>query len=138
VPKDARGESWTSGEFLHIALTQQAHEDAAAREANRLLFCDTDALATAIWHERYLNRFDPSVAAVSWSDRYDLVFLTDADFPWTDDGTRNSDEVRQHMQARFVDELEARGRPYVTLSGNVADRLTLAEAVIHDRLSLAP
>ncbi len=51
VPKDQRGEPWTSTEFLEIGLRQQAREDAMAREANRLLFCDTDALATAIWHE---------------------------------------------------------------------------------------
>jgi hypothetical protein len=31
-------------------------EDALARSANRVLICDTDAFATAIWHERYLGR----------------------------------------------------------------------------------
>jgi HTH-type transcriptional repressor of NAD biosynthesis genes len=136
VRKDRRGEPWTSAEFLHIGLTQQAREDAAAREANRLLLCDTDTLATAIWHEQYMGRFGSAIAAASWSDRYDLIFLTDADFPWTDDGTRNSDEVRRRMQHRFAQELAARGRPFVTLSGSPADRLTTAERVIGDHLGL--
>lgn len=138
VPKDGRGESWTSGEFLQIGLTQQAREDAAARDANRVLFCDTDALATAIWHERYLGCFGSAVAATTWSDRYDFVLLADADFPWTDDGTRNSEAVRQSMQRRFVEELSRRNRPFVTLSGSPDDRLATAERVLADRLGLRP
>jgi HTH-type transcriptional regulator, transcriptional repressor of NAD biosynthesis genes len=138
VPKDRRGEPWSSTEFLEIALRQQAREDAAAREAHRLLFCDTDALATAIWHERYLDCFGFAVAATSWSDRYDLVLLTDTDFPWTDDGTRNSDAVRRTMQDRFVAELTGRGRPFVVLSGSPEERMATAERVIHDRLGLEP
>jgi len=137
-PKDARGEPWASIEFLHIALTQQALEDAAAREANRLLFCDTDALATAIWHELYLGRFGAPVAGASWSDRYDLIFLTDADFPWVDDGTRTSDAIRLGMQRRFVEELEARDRPFVTLSGSHAERMTTAEGAIRKITGLTP
>jgi nicotinamide riboside kinase len=138
VPKDRRDEPWTSAEFLHIGLTQQAREDAAARDANRLLFCDTDALATAIWHERYLGCFGSAVAATTWSDRYDLVFLADTDFPWTDDGTRNSEAVRQSMQRRFVEELTRRGRPFVTLSGSTAERLATVEGVIARQLGLRP
>lgn len=138
VPKDRRGESWTSAEFLHIGLTQQAREDRAARDANRILFCDTDALATAIWHEKYLDSFGAAVAAASWSDRYDLVFLTDADFPWTDDGTRNSDDVRRRMQQRFIEELEGRNRPFVILSGSPHARLAHAERIVWEKLGLRP
>ncbi len=138
VPKDRRGERWATTEFLHIGLTQQAREDAAARDANRVLFCDTDALATAIWHEQYLGAFGFLVAAVTWSDRYDLVLLTDADFAWSDDGTRNSDEVRQRMHRHFIEELERRRRPYEIVSGTPAERLACAERLIADRLGLRP
>ena len=65
VPKDARGEAWTTGEFVHIARRQQELEDEAARRANRILFCDTDALATAIWHEQYLGSRAPDVEAIA-------------------------------------------------------------------------
>lgn len=138
VPKDRRGEPWTSAEFLEIGLVQQAREDALAREANRLLFCDTDAMTTAIWHEQYLGSFGSAVAAAAWSDRYDLVFLTDADFAWTDDGTRNSEAVRRGMQDRFVAELTARGRPFVVLSGSTEKRMATAERLIADELGLRP
>jgi len=138
VPKDRRGEPWSSAEFLHIALTQQAREDAAAATANRVLFCDTDALATAIWHEQYLGFFAAAVAAASWSDRHELVLLTEPDFPWTDDGTRNSDEVRAWMHHRFLAELRSRGRRAWPVSGSPAERLDQAERIIRDELGIGP
>src|SRR3954463_1716704 len=46
---------WRSEEFVHIALQQQEDEDRLAADASRVLVCDTDALATCIWHQRYLG-----------------------------------------------------------------------------------
>jgi HTH-type transcriptional regulator, transcriptional repressor of NAD biosynthesis genes len=138
VPKDARGEAWTTAEFVHIARRQQALEDEAAREANRILFCDTDALATAIWHEQYLGGRAPEVEAIARSRTYDLTFLTAADIAWVQDGDRNSDAVRQRMQRRFEEELRARPEPVVELRGTVEARTTTAVAAIARHLGLRP
>jgi len=46
---------WTSDEFLEIAREQTRREDAAARDANRFLICDTNAFATCLWHRRYMG-----------------------------------------------------------------------------------
>jgi NadR type nicotinamide-nucleotide adenylyltransferase len=43
--------SFASEEFPLIAAEQLAREDRAAREGSPVLFCDTDAFATTIWHE---------------------------------------------------------------------------------------
>ena len=137
VPKDLRGETWTTDEFVHIARHQQELEDAAARDANRILFCDTDALATALWHEHYLGRPAPEVEAIARSRRYDLTFLTAADFPWVQDGYRNSDVARQRMQRRFKAEL--RDRPAVVeLRGSIEERLATASHEIERRFGLSP
>lgn len=138
IPKDRRGEPWSTADFVHIARTQQALEDAAAREADRVLFCDTDALATAIWHEQYLGSRAPEVEAIAWSRRYDLTFLTAADIPWVQDGDRNSDEVRQRMQRRFEAELARRPEPVVELRGSPDQRMTTALAAIDRHLGLRP
>ena len=53
----------------------------------------------------------PEVEAIARSRTYDLTFLTAADFPWVQDGTRDSDAARQRMQRRFEAELEARPEP---------------------------
>jgi NadR type nicotinamide-nucleotide adenylyltransferase len=138
VPKDTRGEAWTTDEFVHIALRQQELEDQAARDANRILFCDTDALATALWHKQYLGRRAPEVEAVASARRYDLTFLTAADFEWVQDGSRISDETRQRMQRRFEAELARRPGPVVTLSGSVQERTTTAVGTIHAMFGIEP
>jgi HTH-type transcriptional repressor of NAD biosynthesis genes len=93
--------SWTTGDFIQIARTQLLNEDLAAREANRLLICDTDALATAIWHERYLEFRSPLVEEVSAGRRYDLYIVTDCHIPFVQDGTRDGEHLRQWMTDRF-------------------------------------
>ena len=49
---------WTTADFVAIARAQNALE---AREADSgaVLVCDTDTLATSIWHERYWGRARP-------------------------------------------------------------------------------
>jgi NadR type nicotinamide-nucleotide adenylyltransferase len=138
VPKDARGEAWTTDEFVHIAHRQQELEDEAAREANRILVCDTDALATAIWHEQYLGSRAPEVEAIARARTYALTFLTAADIPWVQDGDRNSDTVRQRMQRRFEEELRERPEPVVELHGSLEQRLATAVDAIDRHLGLRP
>ena len=138
VPKDARGEAWATGEFAHIARRQQELEDLAAREANRLLFCDTDAMATGIWHELYLGSRAPEVEAIGRERRYDLTLLAGADIPWVQDGDRNSDEARQWMQRRFREELVARPEPVVELRGPMEARMAAAIHAIETHLGLRP
>ena len=51
VARVGAGATWRSEEFVTIARRQLELEDAAARESTvPVLFCDTDAVATAIWH----------------------------------------------------------------------------------------
>jgi HTH-type transcriptional regulator, transcriptional repressor of NAD biosynthesis genes len=138
LPKDARGDTWTTDDFVHIARRQQELEDAAARDADRLLFCDTDALATALWHEQYLGRPSPAVESIARSRRYDLTFLTAADFPWVQDGYRDSDEARQRMQRRFEAALAERPEPVVELRGSIERRTETAVEAIERILALAP
>jgi NadR type nicotinamide-nucleotide adenylyltransferase len=138
APKDARGEPWTSEEFVHISRVQQQREDEAARRAAGVLFCDTDVLATALWHEHYMGGPSAEVLTLARSRRYDLTLLTAADIPWVDDGTRNSDTVRQRMQRRFEAELRRRPEPIVEVRGTLDERTRTAIAAIDRILGLRP
>ncbi len=128
---------WRSEEFVHIAREQCRREDEAARQANRLLICDTDAFATALWHERYLGDPSPAVDAVAATHRPDLYILTDVDIPFVQDGTRDGEHVRTWMHHRFIEELTARERPYIVVSGSHAARLRAATAA-NDRVLTRP
>jgi HTH-type transcriptional regulator, transcriptional repressor of NAD biosynthesis genes len=127
---------WTSDEFMHIARTQIAREDAAAAEANRVLICDTDALATSIWHERYLGAIKPTLHSLSLRRDYDLYLLTDCDIPFVQDGTRDGEHVRCWMTERFRAELSARRTPWICLTGEHERRLSDAVGAIDELLAL--
>jgi len=124
--------TWKSAEFLEIAHAQQAMEDRMAREANRILFCDTDALATGIWQERYVGKRSAEVEALACARRYEFYFLTDCDIPFVQDGLRDGENIRAWMTSRFEDELAKRGVPWKKLSGSREHRLALAVSTLRE------
>lgn len=130
LPMDGPLPGWTSDEFLHIAQTQQEREDRAAREANRVLSCDTNAFATGTWHERYLGFRDERVDDVGRRDRVDLYLLAEPDFPFVQDGWRDGESIRDWMHARFADQLAVLPTPVVHLRGPLDRRIADATDAI--------
>jgi NadR type nicotinamide-nucleotide adenylyltransferase len=131
--KLARGEPhfWRADEFAEIARGQCEREDAAARLANRVLVCDTDAFATRVWHHRYLDSWSPEVdAIVAARRRPDLYLLTDVATPFVQDGTRDGELVRERMHRVLVEELRTDRQPFVELAGTRAERLAAASAEV--------
>ncbi|MDQ3754481.1 MAG: AAA family ATPase [Acidobacteriota bacterium] len=126
---------WRSEEFAHIAQTQCEQEDAAARRANKVLICDTDAFATAVWHRRYMGEDSPEVEAIAARQRRpDLYLLTDVDTPFVQDGTRDGEYVREWMHQVLIEELTAQGRTFRLLSGAPQERLRAAIGYIDEVL----
>jgi HTH-type transcriptional regulator, transcriptional repressor of NAD biosynthesis genes len=117
---------WHTEDFVHIATRQQADEDRAARAGGRLLICDTDALATSVWHERYLGTRSPEVEQLAASRGYALYVLTGDDIAFVQDGTRDGEHVRAWMTGRFREVLAARPEPWIEVRGTRAERLTAA------------
>lgn len=126
---------WSSAEFTEIARKQQQMEDDLAREANRVLICDTDVLATGIWHERYMGNRSPEVDAIAESHRHDLYLLTDCDLPFVQDGLRDGETIRQWMTRRLEEVLSERGLAWVKISGPGDRRLSAAVCEIDKLLS---
>jgi len=123
---------WSTQEFIHIAQAQNAMEDQLARTADRVLFCDTNALATAVWHERYMGHWSNAVEAISNDRRYDLYLLTDVDIPFVQDGMRDGEHIRVWMHEAFMRVLKDRGIPYLLVSGSREQRLTSAKTAIDE------
>lgn len=123
-------------DFSAIARGQGSAEDAAARAANRVLFCDTDAAITAIYAERYCHAVPPEVAAEIAARRYDFAFLTGLDVPWEKDRHRDSPHLRESLHAQMRHTLDARGIPFVELAGPAETRLAAAAEAIEARLQI--
>ncbi|GIG89864.1 transcriptional regulator NadR [Plantactinospora endophytica] len=118
---------WDRSDFETVLREQQIAEDAAARHSGPLLFCDTDARATAVWEERYLGSTSPRVEAAAAARRPDLYLLTDHHgVPFHDDGLRDGAHLRGWMTGRFRAVLAGSGVPVIELTGPLADRLATA------------
>ncbi|MFF3566092.1 AAA family ATPase [Streptomyces sp. NPDC002574] len=123
--------TWTSPDFELIAKHQLADENAAARAGSPILFCDTDPLATTIWHERYMGARNPEVEAIAARGRHHLWLLTDdAGVPFEDDGLRDGEHLRTWMTNRFREELTRRNLPHIVLTGPHAQRLRTAVSAV--------
>lgn len=125
---------WTTDEFHRIARGQIAWEDDLALRANRLVVADTDPLATFVWHRRYRGQNDTGLWKLAVERRYDLYLLTEPDFPFVQDGTREGEAIRQRMHGWFIDALEQSGRRYLRVGGDPATRLATAVEAIEPLL----
>ncbi len=120
-----------------IALGQRAAEKALLSRANKLLFCDTDPLATILWSEELFQQCHPIVKEVAEGSDYDLTLLLDVDVPWVEDIVRYRPENRRDFYDRCETLLKGAGRNYVRISGSWQERLEKSiEAV--DRLIKEP
>jgi NadR type nicotinamide-nucleotide adenylyltransferase len=109
---------WDEGDFVKISEEQNKLEDELAKEANKILICDTDAFATSIWFERYMG-YKSKALDQYWADRkYDLYILSDPSVPFEDDGTRDGEHLREWMHNIFLKELKQRAVPFVKVSGD--------------------
>ncbi len=129
--KYARGDTrWSREDFVAIALEQQRREDAAARTANRIVVCDTNAFATTLWTRRYLGHHDPEVDAIGDRSRCDLYLLTGDEIPFVQDGIRDGEIIRHAMQDWFLEALARRATPVRRLRGGPDERMRDALAAI--------
>jgi NadR type nicotinamide-nucleotide adenylyltransferase len=128
---------WTAEKFLHIAEEQQRRENLAARTANCVLICDTNAFITGTWFERYMGTRHPAVDSIGQRDKTDLYLLAEPDFPFVQDGFRDGESIRGWMQQRFVDQLQSSMVPWIRLNGSMEQRMKTAIARI-DELQREP
>lgn len=133
----ARGLAWDAmtfapADFAHIAATQTAREDAAARATGPVLLGDTDAFATALWAERYLGAPVPEVPArvdhLPGRRLYLLLGVEGA--PFVQDGWRDGERIRDWMDERFRSALTDAGARWAALDGDWAARERSARAIL--------
>lgn len=130
--------TWSTLEFVRIAKRQGEMEDDLARLANRLVICDTDALATHVWHRRFTGEYSPAVEAVADARGYDLYVVTRPDFPFIQDGTREGEHIRARMHDWMIEVLESKRRRYVTVTGTPQERVASAVDAVNPILKWIP
>ena len=144
IPEFARDylqEKWNSkqeicsqDDLIPIAIGQTHHENEALEKANKILFCDTNLLATKVFSDMYFNHCDAILERAAKKHKYDLIFLTDIDVPWEKDDLRDKPNDRENVLAIFEKALINFEKPYIKLSGNKQERFEKASKIITDFL----
>lgn len=128
------GRPWTSWEFTHIARIHCWYEDFLASLAQRVLFSDTDAFTTAVFHEVYLGTpatgFEELVARP-----YDLFVVCGLDVPWRHDGIREFEAQRRSMHERYLERARSSSAPWLLAEGPLEQRLELVAARVERLLA---
>ena len=123
--------AWRTEEFTAIAAEQARREDMAARQANRVLICDTNAFATVLWHRRYLGSHSHAVAEIARRGKCDLYLLTGDEIPFVQDGLRDGEHIRHDMHCWFEQALAAQAVPWHIVRGSQEERLRAAVRLIN-------
>lgn len=140
VPEVAReiitSNAFTAEDIIRIGQAQTDRVLEKSKSANRVLFCDTDVITTAVYSDTYLHHIPPQLDALEKKVHYDQYFLFDIDVPWVADGLRDmgAREQRVRMFERFKKELDRRGIPYIRLTGSYDDREKMIVRVVDEWL----
>lgn len=129
---------WRSDEFDLVVDRQIAMEQAALRRIPvPVLICDTDVLATALWHERYVGSEAARILERAAAHRPALYILTGDEIPFVQDGMRDGEHIRHAMQDRFREVLRGQPVPWLEVRGSVQERVDAALPAIRDAVARA-
>ncbi|MGW4705167.1 AAA family ATPase [Streptomyces sp. NPDC004285] len=121
-----------SSDFPVIAQRQSELEEAAARDGSPVLFCDADAFAATIRHERHTGTASPATCEIAAHGRRHLWLLTDHRGI---DRADDTDRLRPWMTARLLTQLAHTGRRTAVLTGPHEERLAAAVAAVDGLLA---
>jgi len=101
---------WSATDLDAVAEGQAAMEaealEAARKRGDRLVVCDNDVLAVAVWHLRYVGAEAPAIAARAEPPAL-YVLTTPEGVPFVQDGLRDGEHLRGPMTDWFRDALAA-------------------------------
>lgn len=120
----------TLADFDSIARGQIDAEEAAAREADRVLICDTDLRTTATWSELIVGTQSSWLAQAAIERRYAHAILLVDDVPWVNDGTRVLRDQRGGHTTMLERHLRASGQAYTRVDGGFDERLAACKRIV--------
>lgn len=133
-----KGDSGTQYDFDRIVDGQNRMASELAVQANKVLICDTDNLATVVFEERYLGAASDRTKMFASFTTPALYIHTGTDIPWVNDGMRESEEEREWMSSKMLYLAVKSGAPTLEVTGTHEERMNRAisaiDNVIQERL----
>ena len=118
VPEYAReyleinGPDYLLEDVVAIARGQLVRENAIAKNAREVLFCDTDLLVTKIWCEVVFGTCPEWIEQQFHLHRYELYLLCYPDIPWEPDPLRENPDDRGKLFTLYRQTLEENNLPF--------------------------
>lgn len=118
--------------FDEIAIRHIEREEKAILNANKYLFIDTNAITTYMFALDYHGKAPEQLTqlALENAQRYDLFFLCDDDIPYDDTWDRSGEQKRTVFHKQTIADLHERKIPYITLRGNLEERIKRVDEVL--------
>jgi NadR type nicotinamide-nucleotide adenylyltransferase len=120
------------------ARAQIASEDALARQANRVLICDTDLISLWLWAERRWGWAADWVVEQAHQRAADLFLVLATDGPSSGASAYDTTQKREAFLERCQEVLRSAGKRFVVLRGSWSDRLDVAERTVGELLQEKP
>ena len=126
---DRRLEPW---ELECIAREHQRREEEAFAQARGVCFVDTCAITTYMFALDYHRSATPELTRLARENatRYDLFFVCEDDIPYDDTWDRSGPQKRADFHRAIKADLAMRRIPYVSLRGNLEERIATVEGVL--------
>ena len=133
--------SFSRWRFLDIINGRQIIEDALIKQANKLLFCDTEDLTTYLFYDMYYPNDINSVCndiriklkeTVDSKPNYDLYILLKPDCDAVQDGTRQFLDARLDHYNKLKKEMTNRDYRFVEVGGSWENRYSESVRIINE------
>ena len=127
--------------YFEILFKHKQLEKDALKDANKVLFIDTDSLITLYYYELGFkgtadyNKDLPKIAeSISNLNNYDLYIFLEPDVEWIQDGTRTYGEesVRKRNNEKLKRLLKKNNISYVSVNGDYDERYEKSKALVKE------
>ena len=158
APEAGRTVSWelfaAAGSMEDVNWTEQIFWDVASEQANSesvlisehldvtpgplgpWLVCDTDAVATLVWWDRYLSSDSTQLRHFAYARLADLYVVTSPeDVSFSQDGIRDGEDLRLEMHELFIQVARQTGRPVLVAKGDRFERVRQVKSFITELTS---
>lgn len=141
----AGGEEYMIADDLYENLLRQRLQIMdAAKQSNRLLFVDTDALTTLFYSRFLLGMGDESevcekmASAIRKMTHWDMVLFLEPDVDFVQDGTRNEEikAERKKYSDMLLQVFEEHGVEVIRIGGTYLNRFESAKRLIQEKLGI--
>lgn len=133
---DKLNHPYQQDDLTKIAHGQLRLEDEWAREANRVLICDTNLLTIKIWSEYKYGGCDAEILRLLQPPTHDLYLLCFIDVPWENDPQREHPDKREHFWEIYKTEVTKIGVPYLEIRGTREVRRQAAMQAVDGLLNI--